>query len=151
KSSEGLASGESIRKRFRLTDAEWERLGGDDALVEKIEILQAARGRSGKKQREKAQKKVDAAVETVNGIVADPRTNKRHRVGGARLLDSFAGFASSEPPADEERVIVTINLGADVVHFDRPLRPTPTDDKIVDAVPGFLIPAKDTNDGGQPL
>src|SRR5262249_52313448 len=83
KFSDGLASEESIRKRFRLSDADWERLGRDDALVEKIELLRAARVKSGATRREKAQQYVVAAVDTVNGVVADPRANARHRLDGA--------------------------------------------------------------------
>jgi hypothetical protein len=150
KFSDGLESEKSIRERYRLSDADWERLGRDDALVEKIEFLRAARIKSGATRREKAQRYVVAAVDTVNGIVADPKANARHRIDGAKLLDSFAGFTSSEPTADEERVVVTINLGSDVLRFGRAVRPAPNDDKTIDAVPGFMIAEKDDR-GGEPL
>jgi hypothetical protein len=155
--SEGLEgySEKEVRRRWNFTEADWTALGNDDRLVERIQESKMARVRSGAAKRDKAQQHVVAAVDVVNGIVADPKANARHRIDGAKLLDSMAGF-SPETTTDEERVIVTINLGSDVLHFNKPVRPNPGDDsEIIDGtpgpIPGFLIEATKKDDDGNPL
>ena len=151
--SEGLEgySEQEVRRRWNFSQAEWTALGSDDRLVERIQETKAARVRSGAAKRERAQQHVVAAVDVVNGIVADPKANARHRIDGAKLLDAFAGFPS-ETTADEDRVIVTINLGSDVLHFNKSVRPDPNGGEIIDATPQELLPIiaanKRTTDGG---
>jgi hypothetical protein len=156
--SEGLKgySEQEIRRRWNFTDADWVALGADDRLVERIQETKAARVRSGAAKREKAQQHVVAAVDVVNGIVTDPKANARHRIDAAKALDQFAGFPP-ETAANEDRVVVTINLGADQkLVFDKPIRSGPVDDEIIDStpgpIPGFLIEATKKEDGGgEPL
>src|SRR6516162_10388890 len=155
--SEGLEgySEQEVRRRWNFTDAEWTALGADDRLVERIQETKAARVRSGAAKREKAQQHVVAAVDVVNGIVTDQKANARHRLDGAKLLNAFSGF-TADTPTDEEHVIVTINLGSDVLRFGGPVRPSPAGGKIIDntpdPIPGFMIPPnKDGSGGNNPL
>jgi len=151
--SEGLEgySEQEVRRRWNFTDAEWTALGADNRLVERIRETKMARVKSGAAKREKAQQHVVAAVDVVNGIVADPQANARHRIDGAKLLESMAGF-SPENTTDEEHVIVTINLGSDVLRFGGAVRPNPNGGAIIDGtpgpIPGFMIPPNKDDGGG---
>jgi hypothetical protein len=155
--SEGLEgfSEKEVRRRWNFTQAEWTALGSDDRLVERIRETKAARVKSGAAKRERAQQHVVAAVDVVNGIVTDQKANARHRIDGAKLLESMAGF-SPENTADEEKVFVTINLNGDVHRFGGTVRPTPASGEIIDSepspIPGFMIPpAKDDVGGNNPI
>jgi hypothetical protein len=155
--SEGLEgySEKEVRRRWNFTQEAWVALGTDDRLVERIQETKIARVKSGAAKREKAQQHVVAAVDVVNGIVTDQKANARHRIDGAKLLDSMAGFPS-EAAGDEDRVIVTINLGGDVIHFNKPIKPDPAGGEVIDGIPGpipgFMIEAtKKDDDGGNPL
>jgi len=152
--SEGIATESAIRKKHHFDEATWERLASDEQLVERIEAEKLRRVRDGSFKREKAQAHVVAAPDVLNGIMTDPKQSAKHRIDSAKALDSLADPGPQRNTADEERVIVTINLGSDVLRFGGPVKPTPnpSDDKIIDAVPGFMMPTeKDGNDGGQPL
>jgi hypothetical protein len=151
--AEGLVSEATIRKKYHLLEeADWVKLGQDTALVDAIEAEKLRRVRDGSYKRERSQQLVTKAPDVLSGLLLNEKNSPKHRIDAAKTLDQFAG---NGPQAAEEgeRVIVTINLGNDVLRFGGPVRPTPnpSDDKIIDAVPGFMIPAKDGNDGGQPL
>src|SRR6516165_8256749 len=134
--SEGLSgyAEKDVRRRWKFTDAEWTALGSNDRLVERIQETKMARVKSGAAKRERAQQHVVAAVDVVNGIVTDQKANARHRIDGAKLLESMAGF-SPENTADEEKVFVTINLNGDVHRFGGTVRPTPASGEIIDSEP----------------
>jgi hypothetical protein len=154
--SEGLKgySEQEVRRRWNFTDAEWTALGADDRLVGRIRETKMARVKSGAAKRERAQQHVVAAVDVVNGIVTDQKANARHRIDGAKLLESMAGF-SPENTTDEERVIVTINLSGDVHRFSGTVRPSPAGGEIIDSepspIPGFMLPPNTDDDRGNPL
>jgi hypothetical protein len=156
--SEGLQgySEPEVRRRWgNLSEKDWTASGADDRLVERIQETKMARVKSGAAKRERAQQHVVAAVDVVNGIVTDQKANARHRLDGAKLLNAFSGF-TADTPTDEEHVIVTINLGSDVLRFGGPVRPSPAGGKIIDntpdPIPGFMIPPnKDGSGGNNPL
>jgi hypothetical protein len=155
--SEGLQgySEQEVRRRWgNLSEKDWVALGTDDRLVKRIQETKLARVKSGAAKRERAQQHVVAAVDVVNGIVADPQANARHRIDGAKLLESMAGF-SPENTTDEEHVIVTINLGSDVLRFGGAVRPSSDGGKIIDGtpdpIPGFMLPPNKDDDRGNPL
>jgi hypothetical protein len=155
--SEGLEgySEQEVRRRWgNLTEKDWVALGDDARLVERIQEAKMARVKSGAAKRERAQQHVVAAVDVVNGIVTDSKANARHRIDGAKLLDSMAGFRP-DAPTDEEHVIVTINLGSDVLRFGGAIRPTPNGGEIIDGtpgpIPGFMLPPNKDDGGGNPI
>jgi hypothetical protein len=149
--SEALLSEQAVRKKYHFTEETWTALGTDDALCKRVEEEKLRRVRDGSYKRERSQQLVTKAPLVADGIMMDPKANAKHRLSAAQLLDSFAGF-TSENTADEERVIVTINLGSDVLRFGGAVRPTPNDSDgeiIEPGVPGFMLTKKDGNDGGQ--
>ena len=47
-----------------------------------------------------------------------PAPSPRHRIDSAKALDAFAANGPEAAPASD-RFQITINLGADVLHFDK--------------------------------
>src|SRR5262245_18475614 len=54
--AEAICTEAEVRKRWRLTDEDWERAGSDDALVRAIQDEKVRRVRNGATARERAQK-----------------------------------------------------------------------------------------------
>ena len=71
-------------------------------------------------KRELAQKHVVKAPDVLNTIMLDPAASPKHRIDSAKVLDQFAANGSEAVPA-ADRFIITINLGSDVLHFDKPI------------------------------
>jgi hypothetical protein len=153
--AEGLEgySEKEVRKKYHFDEATWEALGTDDALVERIEKTRLTRVRDGSFKREKAQQLIVKGPEILDGIMTDPKANAKHKVDAIKTLDSLA--ANGSQATEQDRVIVNIKIGDDVLRFDAAVKPTPADADTIDAtpgLPGFMITArKDGNDDGQPL
>jgi len=151
--SEGLLTEKEVKKKHRFDDATWERLGQDDALVEAIEAEKLRRVRSGLAKRELAQKHVVKAPDVLNTIMLDPAASPKHRIDSAKVLDQFAANGPEAAPA-ADRFIITINLGSDVLHFDKSIAigPDPDRPNEVDTTMLPIIAAKKKDDGnGEPI
>jgi hypothetical protein len=151
--SEGLLTEKEVKKKHRFDDATWDRLGQDDALVEAIEAEKLRRIRSGLAKRELAQKHVVKAPDVLNTIMLDPAASPKHRIDSAKVLDQFAANGPEATPA-ADRFVITINLGSDVLHFDKPLAigPDPDPPDEVDTTMLPIIAAKKKDDGdGEPI
>jgi hypothetical protein len=116
--AENILSEEAIKKKYRFDDATWESLGENDTLVEAIEAEKIRRIRNGSTKRERAQKLVVQAPDVLGGIMLDASASPKHRIDSAKALDAFAANGSEAAPASD-RFQITINLGADVLHFDK--------------------------------
>jgi hypothetical protein len=118
--SENLLTEKFIRRKYgKLDDATWERLGGDDALVEKIEEEKVRRMRDGSSKREKSQQLIMKGPAILDSIASDVSASPRHRVDAIKTLDSFTTNPQQGAPASD-RFIITINLGADhVEHYNK--------------------------------
>jgi hypothetical protein len=70
---EGILTERQVRKKHKLDNTTWERLGSDegDALVEKVEAESIRRQRDGSTKRELAQKHIVRGPEILNSIAAD--------------------------------------------------------------------------------
>jgi len=148
--SEGLLTEKEVKKKHRFDDATWERLGQDDALVEAIEVEKLRRVRSGLAKRELAQKHVVKAPDVLNTIMLDPAASPKHRIDSAKVLDQFAANGPEAAPA-ADRFIITINLGDDVLHFDKSIAIDPNDvdpnDTNTKMLPITAAKKKDDGDG----
>jgi len=111
--AEGITTEEAIRKKYRLADDVWTKLGGDDELVRAITDEKTRRIRSGATKRERAQMLVVAAPDVLSGILLDANASPRHRIDSAKALDDFAANGPDAAPASD-RFQITINLGADL-------------------------------------
>jgi hypothetical protein len=155
--AEGLISKEAVKKKHHFDAATWERLGENDALVEAIEAEKLRRIRNGQAKREKSQSLVVKAPDVLSGIMLDPAASPKHRIDSAKVLDQFAANGP-EAPAAADRFIIQINMGSDVLRFDKPIAVGPDDPNPpneVDTAPQELIPFITSNkkdgDDGQPL
>jgi hypothetical protein len=118
-----ILSEAEIRKKYYLSDEDWERAGSDDALVRAIHDERTRRIRNGALKRERAQMEVVDAPPILAKILKDPAANERHRIDAAKALDVFAG---GQQPAQmtSERFVININLGAnEVIHFNKSITP----------------------------
>jgi hypothetical protein len=107
-----------MRKHYRLAERDWEELANDE-VVELIELEKLRRIRSGDLKRERAQKHVVKAPDVLADIMTDPKANPRHVIDAVKTLDVLAANGPQAIPATE-RFIITINLGGDALHFDKP-------------------------------
>jgi hypothetical protein len=116
--AEGIFSEQDVKKKHHLSADIWERLGSNDVLIEKIEAEKVRRIRNGSTKRERAQKLVVQAPDVLGGIMLDASASPKHRIDSAKALDAFAANGPEAAPASD-RFQITINLGADVLHFDK--------------------------------
>ena len=117
---ENLLTEKFIRRKYRLDNATWERLGSDegDALVEKIEAESLRRVRDGSAKREKSQALIVKGPAILDSIASDVSASPRHRVDALKVLDDFAATGPAAAAA-QDRFVITINLNGDVEHFDK--------------------------------
>jgi hypothetical protein len=114
---ENILSEATMRRKYKLADSVWDRLGEDEKLIKAIEAEKIRRMRDGSTKREKAQQLVVQAPEVLHGILVDNKANAKHRIDSAKALDDFAAPRGSENTPDSARFVITINLGAD--HIER--------------------------------
>jgi hypothetical protein len=152
--SEGLASEQSIRKKYGFTNETWQRLGKDDALFEAIELEKTRRIRDGSSKRERAQALVVEAPAVLGNILRNEKASAKHRIDSAKVLDQFAANGPQAAP-ELERFVISINLGADYkLTFDKGIRPNPHDGvTVIDTTATDLskIAQQEENNDGGPL
>jgi hypothetical protein len=125
--SESILDEKTIRKRYGFTDATWETLGNDEALIEAIEAEKVRRIRNGQAKRERAQQLVVKAPDILSGIMLDASASPKHRIDSAKVLDTFADNGPQAVPA-ADRFTIVINLGADEkLTFSKSIKPNPND------------------------
>ena len=152
--AEGLLSEKDVKKRHHFDDATWEAFGSNDVLVEAIEAEKVRRIRNGSTKRERAQQLVVQAPDVLGGIMLDASASPKHRIDSAKALDAFAANGPEAAPASD-RFQITINLGSDVLHFDKSIAPDPNDIDPFNDIDTTLLPAiaakKKDDGGGEPI
>jgi hypothetical protein len=162
--SEAILDEKFLRRKYRFSNDVWERLGSDEALIERIEDERLRRQRSGESKREIAQKHIVKAPAILDSIMSDPGANNRHRVDAIKTLDAIASPPAQAAAADASRFVIQINLGTDadgreiVEHYNKPRAIGISDDgSSIDTTPQDVIAAiaaKNRSGGdsnGQPL
>ena len=115
---EGLLSEEAVRRKYCFDDGAWRKLGDNEALIEAIEAEKIRRVRDGSAARERAQQLFATAPSVLGDILHDDSASPRHRIESARELRQIAANGPEAAPA-ADRFVITINLGAEVLHFDK--------------------------------
>jgi hypothetical protein len=148
--SESIYTETDVRKKWRLTDEDWERAGNDDALVRAIEDEKIRRVRNGTHAREKAQQVFVKVPDVLDEILSDKNASPRHRIESSRELRAIANVGpEAQPTAD--RYVIQINLGADYkLRFDKSITPV-ANDKDVEIIEQKLLPMSEEDNGGQPV
>jgi hypothetical protein len=123
---EGIVTERNVRKKHRLAESDWERLGSDEVFIEAIKRERERRVRNGATARERAQKLFTETPEVLGNILNDDEMSARHRIEAAREIRAVAATGPEEHSTTEERYVIRIDLGADqVLRIDQPIRPTP--------------------------
>jgi hypothetical protein len=111
--SDNILTERQVRQKWHVADDSiWHAMGTDTEFVERVELERMRRIRSGATKRELAQLAVTKAPAVLDKILSDERASPKHRIDAAKTLDDLAGFAP-ETQAQEDRVHIVINLGAD--------------------------------------
>jgi hypothetical protein len=121
---ENLLTEKFIRRKYRLDNATWERLGSDEGntLVEKIEEESIRRVRDGSAKREKSQQLITKAPGILDSIATDSNASPRHRVDAIKTLDSFCANGPGDTAQARTRFVIRIDLtagGGDTLTFDK--------------------------------
>jgi len=136
-----------VKKKYRLEESEWDALGENDELVRAVDAEKVRRIRTGISAREKAQLKFIVAPDVLGNILTDNSASPRHRIEASRELRAVASVGPEDAPT-ADRFQITINLGSDVIHIDKPIKPGPDphDGEIIDATPQAAIPDRSKDD-----
>jgi hypothetical protein len=146
--AEQILTEQQVRKRWRLTDADWERLGSDEKLIEAIEIESVRRVRNGASAREKAQQVFVRTPTVLESILDDKSMSPRHRIEAAREIRAVAA-AGPEAQTTAERFVITINLGEDRLLINKPIAVGRLDDngEIINDTPTQKLLERNDSDG----
>jgi len=143
--SDAILSEQQVRRKWKLEDEVWELLGSDEVYVAQVELERVRRIRSGAAKRELAQLHLVKAPAVLDSILSDPKANPRHRIDSAKALNDLSDFAPQATHGDFERVVIHIDMGADVrakglasapgdvVHIETEVRPRDAEGRIIDA------------------
>jgi hypothetical protein len=147
--AEGILSEANMKRKYGFADAIWENLGSNGKLLAAVEDEKIRRVRTGQQKRERAQVLVVAAPDVMSKILLDDAQSPRHRIDAAASLDKFAANGPESAPASD-RFVITINLGSDVLHFDKSIAVDVNDvDPNDTSMPHLAaITAKKSQDGG---
>jgi hypothetical protein len=148
--SEGVLSEAAVRKKWHFDAATWELLGSDDELVRAIEETKIHRVRSGTAKRERAQQHIVRGVDVLSKIMDDPQAN----VDSIKALDALADPGPQHATAEQDRIIIRIDLGADT--RAKGLENNPADVLIYEAavqpnIPQELPPPRKDDGNGEPI
>jgi hypothetical protein len=141
---EGIVTERNVRKKHRLAESDWERLGSDEVFIEAIKRERERRVRNGATARERAQKLFTEAPEVLGNILNDDEMSARHRIEAAREIRAVAA-TGPEAQSPTEMFQITINLGDDYkLQVRQPIRPTPGNNEIID---NTTLPLLEDGDG----
>jgi hypothetical protein len=156
--ADGVLSEQQVRRKWRLDEAVWEKLGADDALVEAIEDEKLRRQFDGRSKRERAQQLIVKAPGILDSIASDNRASPRHRVDAIKTLDGLATNGRETTAAETTRFFIRIDLsaapggGVEVYDIPRTIGPgeNTSGNSDTNAAPQLLpaIAANKRNDGG---
>ena len=109
--AEGLLDEVAVKKIYRFSDEDWDRMAGNDELVEKIEAERRRRIRDGSSARERAQQLFAQAPTVLGAILHGDGVSPRHKIESARELRTIAANGP-EATAPATRFKISIDLGA---------------------------------------
>jgi hypothetical protein len=114
--AEGISSESAVRKKWRFSEDDWEKLGSDDELVRAIEAESVRRIRNGTSKRERAQVLIVEGPAVLGDIMRNSSASPRHRVDAVKALDALSDTGPDSPPA-RDVFVIKINIGGDVHTF----------------------------------
>jgi hypothetical protein len=106
---EGLITEDEFRIRWELDQAEWDAIGDNKELLDRVRDELRQRIENGEAAREAARFAYPEIVKGLVGLAKNEMVSPRHRIEAARELRAVSGVVQEEPMP--EHVIININLG----------------------------------------
>ena len=125
--AENILTEKQVKKKWKFDDATWEKLGSDGKLIEAVELEKTRRVRTGQQKRERAQLLITKAPDILDSIANDVSASPRHRVDAIKVLDDFSATGPENTAPAADRFVIQINLGSDVLKFDKSIEINPND------------------------
>jgi hypothetical protein len=113
RNTEGLLSDSEVKGKWALSDEDWLRLAANTPLLAAVRAERERRIVNSEAAREAAKRYFAKAPTVLGDILTDNQVSPRHRIEAARELRQVAGDGPDIASAAGEKVVITINLGAD--------------------------------------
>src|SRR5262245_39095121 len=111
---ERIFSDDQIREKYEIIDDNaWTAITQNKALRRAINAECERRMLNGDSAKESAAKILTEAPEVLGSILRDNKASPRHRIEASKELRATARSDDEKPGAEMDRVVITINLGAD--------------------------------------
>jgi hypothetical protein len=125
RAGEGLVSDDELRDKYELSQAEFQKISTNKALIRAIRAESQRRVNLGTAAREAAAQKFVKAPQVLDSIMSDSSANPRHRIDAAAQLRTTAlGGGDDRNTADtSEKFVISIHLGSDVERFEKTIAP----------------------------
>lgn len=110
---EGQLPDDEIKKKYELSDADWQHLAINTPLLRAVRAEHERRVLNGEAAREAAQRHLVKAPAVLNGILVNDQLSPRHRIEAARELRQAAASGPEVSAEPKEKIVISIDLGAD--------------------------------------
>ena len=124
RAGEGLLTDDELREKYNLSSADWAAVTKDQALGRAIRDERDRRVRNGVAARESAARFFVKGPAILDRIASDAQSNARHKIDAIRELRATAtGGGDGDGPSQNERFVISINLGTDVERYEFDVTP----------------------------
>ena len=110
---ERLFSDDQLQEKYEIAPTDWTEILKNKALRLAINAECERRTFNGDASREAAAKQFTKAPAILGTILENERNSPRHRIEAAKELRATANVGAEKSDADVDRVVISINLGAD--------------------------------------
>jgi hypothetical protein len=126
---ERLVSDNQICEKYGLSLNAWAEIAQNKAVRHAVNAEHERRIRNGDAAKEAAAKLFAEAPTVLGNIMNDPHSSPRHKIEAARELRATANTGAERTDNTSDRVVITINLGADEkLVFDKRIAPLTPDE-----------------------
>jgi len=129
RAAEGLLTDRELAEKWELSPADWQSITKDMALGHAIRAERERRVRSGTAVREAAAKHLVKGPGILDSIMSGEDSNPRHKIEAFKELRQTAAIGDGAEGRSGDRILIQINLGADVETYNksRAIDPNDTD------------------------
>jgi len=113
RNKERLFSDQQVCEKYDITPDDWTAITQSKAIRLTVNTEYERRMLNGTAAQEAAAKIFTEAPEVLGSILRDNKASPRHRIEASKELRATARSSDEKPGAETDRVIITINLGAD--------------------------------------
>jgi len=110
---ERIMSDDAIREKYGIEADAWADIIKNPAVRLAVNAEAERRVRTGDAARDSAAKLFASAPEVLGKIMNDPKSSPRHVIEAAKEIRATARSGDEKSEAETDRVIISINLGAD--------------------------------------